>query len=59
MGHQKEELVSMTYYLESNLYSFVHSITIVCTFCAGGLQCVRRVCVCTDLQGEVTKYHGC
>jgi len=43
MGHQKEELVSMTCYLESSLYSFVHSISTVCTFCAGGLQCIRRV----------------
>jgi len=51
MGHQKEELVSMMCYLESSLYSFVHSISIVYTFCAGGLQCIRRVCICTDFQG--------
>jgi len=52
MGHQKEELVSMMCYLESSVYNFVHSISIVCTFCAGGLQCIRRVCVCTDFHGR-------
>jgi hypothetical protein len=51
MGHQKEELVSMICHLESSLYYLVHSITIVCMFCAGGLQCIRRVCVCTDFHG--------
>jgi len=59
MGHHKEELVSMMCYLESSLYNFFHSVSIVCTFCAGGLQCIEGYVFVQISTAEVAKYHGC